>query len=261
MHERALRRSATEGSRATRAGIDGEGMSDEFYQEAPRLGNQYEGDALLREYLEWRLPAAVRDRVTPELVRLGHRAATDLLALSDAAEAEPPRHVPYDPWGRRVDRIDVSDAWRALDRVSAEEGLVATAYERTHGAWSRVHQMAKLYLFHPSSATYSCPLAMTDGAARFLELHGDARTRDAFERLTSRDPSRFWTSGQWMTERTGGSDVSATTTIARPGATEGEYLLHGTKWFTSATTSQMAVTLARIEGAPPGGRGLSAFVV
>ena len=47
---------------------------------------------------------------------------------------------------------------------------MAAAYERVHGAWSRLDQMARLYLFHPSSAVYSCPLAMTDGAARFLEL-------------------------------------------------------------------------------------------
>ena len=236
-------------------------MSDEFYQESPRLGNQFDDDALLRAYLDWRLPADMREEVIPGLARLGHRAATDLLALGEAAEAEPPRHVPYDPWGRRVDRIDVSDAWRALDRVSAEEGLVATAYERAHGPWSRVHQMARLYLFHPSSATYSCPLAMTDGAARFLELHGDARTTDAFDRLTSRDPARFWTSGQWMTERSGGSDVSGTATVARLDASGAGYHLHGTKWFTSATTSPMAITLARIEGAPSGGRGLSAFFV
>ena len=30
---------------------------------------------------------------------------------------------------------------------------------------------------------------------------------DAFANLTSRDPEKFWTSGQWMTERRGGSDV------------------------------------------------------
>jgi alkylation response protein AidB-like acyl-CoA dehydrogenase len=238
-------------------------MSDEFYQDGPQLGNQYETDALLRGYLRWRIPALALAEIEPGLARLGHRAATDLIAFADAAEAEPPRHVPYDPWGRRIDRIEVGDAWRALDRISAEEGIVATAYDRAHGAWSRVHQMARLYLFHPSSATYSCPLAMTDGAARFLELHGDSRTRDAYERLTSRDPSRFWTSGQWMTERTGGSDVSTTSTIARPDADggPGAYRLYGTKWFTSATTSQMAITLARIEGASPGSRGLSAFYV
>ncbi len=232
-------------------------MAD-FHQAPPTLGNQYDDDRVLRSWLRRVLPPDILADVEPELVRLGARAAGDILALGEAAEAEPPRHVPYDPWGRRVDRIDTSTAWRELDRISAEEGLVAIGYEREHGSLSRIDQFARLYLFSPSSATYSCPLAMSDGAARCLELYGrNERMRAAFERLTTRDPSRYWTSGQWMTERTGGSDVSGTTTVARR---EGDHFrLHGTKWFTSATTSQMAMTLARIEGAPAGSRGLSLF--
>jgi alkylation response protein AidB-like acyl-CoA dehydrogenase len=239
----------------------------EFYQIAPRLENQYEADDFLRSYLRWRLPAEMQAEVEPDLHRLGERAVTDIAALGDAAEAQPPRHVPYDSWGRRVDDIVVSDAWRALDCISAEEGIVATAYERRHGALSRVHQMAKLYLFHAPSATYSCPLAMGDGAARFLEVHGtdDAYARGLFEHLTTRDPARFWTSGQWMTERTGGSDVSRTSTIARWDDANGTYRLWGTKWFTSATTSQLALALARIESSAgtttSGGRGLSVFAI
>jgi hypothetical protein len=58
-----------------------------------------------------------------------------------------------------------------------------------------------------------------------------------------------------MTERTGGSDVSGTSTVAR--CEDGVWRLDGTKWFTSATTSQMALTLARAER---GGRsGLALF--
>jgi alkylation response protein AidB-like acyl-CoA dehydrogenase len=78
--------------------------------------------------------------------------------------------------------------------------------------------------------------------------------------LTSRDPASFWTSGQWMTERTGGSDVSGTQTIARRTG-DGVFRLYGTKWFSSATTSQMAMALARVEGDPPGNRGLSLFFI
>ncbi|HVX39329.1 MAG TPA: acyl-CoA dehydrogenase family protein [Gemmatimonadaceae bacterium] len=235
----------------------------ELYQDGPRLANQYASDDLLRSHLRRRLPPGMRDDIEPELERFGARVATDILALGDAAESAPPRHVPYDPWGRRVDDIVVSDAWRALDRISAEDGLIAIAYERRHGAWSRVHQMAKLYLFHPSSATYSCPLAMADGAARFIEVHGgdDPHARAALEHLTTRDPARFWTSGQWMTERSGGSDVALTTTVARRDEALGAHRLFGTKWFTSATTSQMAMALARMEGAPAGGRGLSVFLI
>jgi putative acyl-CoA dehydrogenase len=232
----------------------------EFFQDRPTLGNQFDEDTLLRGYLRWRLPTDMCDEIEPDLRRLGQRAVTDIAALGEAAEASPPRHVPYDAWGRRVDRIDTSDAWQELHGISATEGIVATAYERAHGVYSRIDQFARLYLFAPSSALYSCPLAMTDGAARFLEVHGDHSTEPVFAHLTSRDPNEFWTSGQWMTERTGGSDVGTTSTVAR--CEKGNsYRLHGSKWFTSATTSEVAMTLARIEGAPEGSHGLSVFLI
>jgi len=99
---------------------------------------------------------------------------------------------------------------------------------------------------------------MTDGAAKTLSVHQNHPLIErALPRLTSRDPDKAWTSGQWMTERTGGSDVAISETIAKRDGDQ--YRLYGTKWFTSATTSQMALTLARPEGAPPGGRGLALF--
>jgi len=101
---------------------------------------------------------------------------------------------------------------------------------------------------------------MTDGAARALLDAGNAALVErAVPRLTSRDPARAWTSGQWMTERTGGSDVSRTETVARRGP-DG-FTLHGTKWFSSATTAEMALALARPEGGAPGARGLALFYV
>jgi putative acyl-CoA dehydrogenase len=234
-----------------------------FYQQGPELTNPYEGDALLRAYLQRVLPSEMLQQIEPDLRAFGVRVIGDIRQMAQDAEAHEPRLVPYDPWGRRVDQIRVSSGWRGLDRVSAEEGLVAIGYERRFGALSRVYQFAKLYLFHPSSAVYSCPLAMTDGAARCIELFGDAQLREgAYRHLTSRDPEQFWTSGQWMTERSGGSDVGQSETIARgdPGA---GFRLYGSKWFTSATTSQMAMTLARIEqpdgSMVPGSRGLSLF--
>jgi putative acyl-CoA dehydrogenase len=234
-------------------------MASDFYQDPPRLTNQYDDDPLLRSYLRRRLPEAMLTEIEPALRRLGGRAATDLLALDAAAEADPPRHVPYDPWGKRVDAIETSEAWKALDRIAAEEGLVAIAYERRHGPLSRIDQFARMYLYAPSSSTYSCPLAMTDGAARLLELYPDDVTRSVRAHLVSRDPRHFWTSGQWMTERTGGSDVSATSTTAT--LEDGRYRLHGTKWFTSATTSQIAITLAYVDDRLTSERSLSVFLV
>jgi|JI10StandDraft_1071094.scaffolds.fasta_scaffold1046653_2 alkylation response protein AidB-like acyl-CoA dehydrogenase len=67
-----------------------------------------------------------------------------------------------------------------------------------------------------------------------------------------------------MTERTGGSDVANSETIAIP-QKDGSYLLHGYKFFTSATTSAMAVVLARIVDENgkgiSGSRGLSCFIL
>jgi alkylation response protein AidB-like acyl-CoA dehydrogenase len=99
---------------------------------------------------------------------------------------------------------------------------------------------------------------MTDGAARTLLESGNRALIDrALPRLASRDPATFWTSGQWMTETTGGSDVGRSQTRA---LRDGEgWRLYGRKWFTSAVTAQMALTLARPGGNPPGGRGLAMF--
>ena len=217
-----------------------------FFQEPPRLGNQYDDDRVLRSFLRRYLTPQVLAGVEPGLRRLGGRAAGEMIELAREAEGAPPVHVPFDPWGRRVVEIRVSPAWRALHRIAAEEGIVATAYERTHEG-ARLHQFALLYLYHPSSATYSCPLAMTDGAARVLEIEADEELRrEIFPHLVSRDPNEMWTAGQWMTERRGGSDVSGIETVAKR---DGDaFRLYGNKWFTSATTSEIALTLARIEG-------------
>ena len=41
----------------------------------------------------------------------------------------------YDAWGNRIDDIITSQAWKDLNSISAEEGLVALAYERSHHQW------------------------------------------------------------------------------------------------------------------------------
>ena len=190
---------------------------------------------------------------------MGEMAGGPLYAFQLADRLNEPVHTPWDAWGNRIDRIEVSPLWRAAEQLAARSGLIALPYERKHAAWSRVHQMALVYLFTPSTDVYSCPLAMTDGAARTLSVSGNAALRErALPHLTSRDPRQFWTSGQWMTESTGGSDVGLSETVARQDE-QGNWRLYGRKWFTSAATSQMALTLARPEGNPAGGKGLALF--
>jgi acyl-CoA dehydrogenase len=229
-----------------------------FTQTPPALGNQYDDDSALRAYLTRVLPVEVLADIEPRLRYMGGRAGEDLYRLQLDDRASEPVLTQWDAWGNRVDRIEVTPLWREAERIAAEEGLVATAYERAHGAHSRVHQFALVYLFTASTDLYSCPLAMTDGAARALTGAGNqALASRVLPRLTSRDPARFWTSGQWMTEAPGGSDVGLTETVAR--RESGQWRLFGRKWFTSAIASQMALTLARPEGNPGGGKGLALF--
>jgi alkylation response protein AidB-like acyl-CoA dehydrogenase len=231
-----------------------------FVQPPPELGNQYSADRSLRSYLARALPADMLTEIEPALGAMGELAGGELYRFQLADRDNEPTLTQWDAWGSRIDRVEVSPLWHRAERIAAEQGLVATAYERRHGAYSRVHQFALVYLFTPSADLYSCPLAMTDGAARALIAAGNgALIKRAMPHLTSRDPREFWTSGQWMTEATGGSDVGLTETVARR---EGErWRLYGSKWFTSAATSQMALTLARPEGNPPGGKGLALFYV
>jgi len=235
-----------------------------FFQSPPALPDTWAADAPLAEHLERVLPADVLAEVRPQLADLGARAVTTLAELAAQAEREPPEHVPYDAWGRRIDEIRTSAAWDALHVEQVRIGLAAVPYDTDRTGFdehARVVQHALHHLYGPSSATYTCPVAMTDAAARVLLDHAPPQLRDrVVPRLTSRDPETAWTSGQWMTEREGGSDVGRTATVARR-APDGTWALHGTKWFTSATTADCALALARPDGAGEGSRGLALFLV
>ncbi|KAJ6659116.1 hypothetical protein lerEdw1_019419 [Lerista edwardsae] len=221
-----------------------------FCQEPARIGNPYLEDVFLQGYLESRLPPKVFAGVSMDLERFGARVKDEIDSLGRECELNPPRLQQFDAWGQRVDQIITCSAWKRMKVISAEEGLIAEAYERKYSSWSRVHQIAKLYLYAPSAGLFSSPLAMTDGAAKVIESLGIPEPlEEAYARLTSRDPRRFWTSGQWMTERKGGSDVANGTETVALKLPDGTYSLHGLKWFTTATDSDMTLTLARIMAA------------
>jgi acyl-CoA dehydrogenase len=233
--------------------------SPAFIQDGPRPANSYASDWLLKTYLARKLGPDLLNAIEPELFELGELAAGRLFELQRADRLNEPVLTQWDAWGKRVDHVEHTPLWREAERLAVRYGLTAIPYERNEGAWSRTRQFALLYLFHPVTDVYSCPLAMTDGAARALL---DAKNTRLIERavphLTSRDPSQFWTSGQWMTESTGGSDVGLSRTVAHQDAS-GIWRLDGKKWFTSAVSSQMALTLARPTGNGDGGSGLAMF--
>ncbi len=107
-----------------------------------------------------------------------------------------------------------------MKKEAAIEKLISLPYtncnetDPDYNPNARLHQLIKLMLFSPNSGLVSCPLAMTDGAAFTLrelkkeEKYWNEELEKAFKSLTSNDPKKMWTSGQWMTEKRGGSDVS-----------------------------------------------------
>jgi alkylation response protein AidB-like acyl-CoA dehydrogenase len=227
-----------------------------FFQDPPRLVNQYDDDPMLPTWIARHIPDP---SVAEELRALGE-LTVEYYGKQQADRLNEPVHTMWDPWGNRIDRIDVSPLWREAQVLAAKHGMVAAGYEGKLGPHARTHQFAVVHVLGPSLDVYSCPLAMTDGAARTLLGSGNQALIDRYvPRLTSRDPAKMWTSGQWMTERTGGSDVSQSETVAKKDGDQ--WRLYGTKWFTSATTSEMALTLARPEGNPDGSRGLALFLV
>jgi alkylation response protein AidB-like acyl-CoA dehydrogenase len=171
----------------------------------------------------------------------------------------------YDAWGGRIDHVEVSPGWERLRVAAAEHGLVATPYQsearQRWGAGARVVQHALLHLYGPESATFTCPVAMADGAAALLSRSDvDGPVTEWLPRLTATDPAVTVTSGQWMTESQGGSDVGRATTVGRPTA-DGSWRVTGEKWFCSAIDSAMAVALVRPDETVAGSRGLAPFLI
>ena len=224
----------------------------------------------------------MQSAVAPKLSRFGATVLEPKILrwLADA-ETHPPRAYSWNIWGKRADELITSEGWRKLQSLGIAEGMVAIPYENRYAEYSRVHQFLKYHLWTGSCAYVTCPSAMTDGAARLLTQHIQSSAtisrqekavfRQAYDRLVSTDVERAWTSGQWMTERVGGSDVRSIETMATrspaansdgpepsetdaDGAPLGPWLINGFKWFSSATDANMTILLAKT---PDG--GISAF--
>ncbi len=234
--------------------------ADGFVQPAPTLANQYHDDRALQEHLARVLPPQVQQAIADDLAALGAHAAEAWMAAR-ANVPQSPQLTQWDAFGRRIDRIDKTPAWRQGAGFAARYGLVAAGHEPAHGVHARTDQFARVYLHHVASEFYTCPLAMSDGAATALSASGNAAlAARALPHLLSRDATSLWLSGQWMTETSGGSDVGHTQTVARRDP-QGQWRLDGRKWFTSAVVGEMALTLARPEGAAANADALALFYV
>lgn len=229
-----------------------------FLQEPPQLAHPYRDDRLLLSMLERSLPPHRRAALEPDLQALGDYAQM-AWQRACATSRRKPVLTQWDAWGQRVDRIELTTAWQEGATLTTRHAVLAAGHEAHEHA--RLEQFARVYLYHLASEFYTCPLAMTDGAATALKASGNEELLDrALPHVLSRDARSFWLSGQWMTENTGGSDVGRTETVARQDA-NGQWRLYGRKWFSSAVVGEMALALARPEGAGHGPGALALFYV
>jgi acyl-CoA dehydrogenase len=230
-----------------------------FTQAPPQLSNPYLSDRVLQSIMRRSLAPALFEHFHEEANELGQIISDELYPQQLRERLIEPVHTPFDPWGRRIDQIELTPLWQRMPALSARFGLVWHGYDQSKGTQARLFQFGLVYLATAATDFYACPLAMTDGAARALiESGNETLVRRALPHLTARDAANLWTSGQWMTETTGGSDVGSTETRAARDE-NGQWRAYGRKWFTSAATSEMALLLARPEGNPAGSEGLALF--
>ncbi|KAF4617730.1 hypothetical protein D9613_006125 [Agrocybe pediades] len=230
---------------------------EEGFQQIPfSEENAYLNDPVLPSLLKRTLPTTVFQEIEPDLERVGSDVVTSIRELSNSAKVFPRSFCSM------INGVGASTIFRPVKR----EGLPGIFYERKYNEHSRTYGFAKMVLMVGDTNEIFCPMSMTDGTARVIELLGSpAMKQDILPRLISRDPTYAFTSGQWMTERPGGSDVSLTETTAASSqkvAKYGpQYTLNGFKWFSSATDSEVSVALARTGSLKEGSRGLSLFLI
>jgi len=228
--------------------------------------NYFLEDPNLQFLCESVMGTEVYQRARPRLTDLGAIAGDELDALAAVADRNPPVLRAFDEQGRRVDEVVRHPAYRRMEEIAFSRfGLAAMAHRPGVLGWTgrapQVLKYALSYLFAQAEFGLLCPVNMTDSCARMLGAFGTEELKARYlPHLTSTDPDTLWQGTQWMTERTGGSDVGASTTVARRG-TDGQWRLWGDKWFTSVANAELALTLARPDGAPEGTRGLAMFLV
>lgn len=90
------------------------------------------------------------------MIRFGERVATEVSELGLQCEREPPQLLQYDAWGNRVDQLITSPAWKRQHNISAEEGLIASAYEGKYGEWRylishNIYPLSYVYILAPTN--------------------------------------------------------------------------------------------------------------
>ncbi|WP_279103184.1 acyl-CoA dehydrogenase family protein [Gordonia paraffinivorans] len=236
-----------------------------FNQAPPRVDvNEYELDTVLVEAVR-RHDGAWGDA---ELREIGALVGSESFK-HDAHLANtitPVLHT-FDRWGHRIDEVEYHPAYHRIISAAIAHGAHTRCWADPQPG-SHVVRAAAFMLFGQIEPGHGCPVSMTHAVIPSLELQPDvaaswvpkALSRSYSPELSADKESAIF--GMSMTEKQGGSDVRANTTVAVPAGTGGpgtEYLLTGHKWFCSAPMSDAFLVLAQAQGA--GGEGLSCFLL
>ncbi|MER6349424.1 acyl-CoA dehydrogenase family protein [Streptomyces sp. NPDC001595] len=219
------------------------------------------------------LVAAVERHLDPELLEEARSELSGLGRTSGSVQVQewgvlanehPPRLHTHDRYGHRIDEVEFHPSWHRLLGKGVSAGLTA-AWDRPGG---HVRRAAGFLVWTQVEAGNGCPLSMTHAAVPALRVD-PALAAEWEPRLTSRVYDRDLRPaarkagalfGMAMTEKQGGSDVRANTTVATPLAEAGTYELTGHKWFCSAPMSDGFLVLAQVRSAGGEG-GLTCFLV
>jgi butyryl-CoA dehydrogenase len=171
----------------------------------------------------------------------------------------PPHMGPHGGGG-----LKVHAAMKDLYPLLVEQGMTAATRSYAVGGQQLPHTVATLATLYGMAANLSAVayLGLTSGAAHLIEAFGsDALKSEMMSRMYSGE----WTGTMALTEPQAGSSLTDVKTKAKP-TSHGHYLVQGNKVFISGgdhdlTENIVHLTLARIEGAPAGIKGVSLFAV
>jgi putative acyl-CoA dehydrogenase len=200
--------------------------------------NMWEADADLRDAVMTRLT----DRAAVSRFReFGGLVGGKLGALIEASHRPEklPRLVEKNVGGARVPAVEY-----CAEQIEARRTLARAVFGQNLPFVERV-TLAVLSNY-AGEGGLTCPLVMTEGLIGLLEKRGTPAQKALLPKLRSDDPDWAITGGQFVTERQGGSNVSANETVAKPN-TDGSWSLTGTKWFCS-NPGEVWVTTAKIAG-------------
>ena len=225
----------------------------------------YAADHGLRDLLALYVPADVRATLEPHWARLGKLAGGRLDELARIADRHGPVLHARDRYGRDEDWIEYHPAYREMEAIAFGDFQFHAMSHRAGvlGMDRKLPTVAKYafqYLFVQGEFGLMCPISVTDTSIHLIRTFASPELQDyLLPRMLSADLASLWKGTQFMTEKAGGSDVGAIETVARD--RDGVWRLHGDKWFCSHTDADVALMLARPEGAPAGTRGLALFAL